>query len=484
MLLLISFAASDVAGVRLPKTSLLAPGPSLQSLSTGITAAERYLDGLHKPLGDGSAALAEYYGLPLRLRWQKSGEWVLAGEDRKAACGGLVCPNVTEIAQLRSGFGDEEARLTFRSAQDAGLVATLDVGTDWRPDAPGTVVFTITNASSAGGAADVYLYELRLGTFGEGIASPIELRVSTDDLAVLLRSFRYTVRHGSQHGYNYYRYRDRGDRADTLRRSIVDGGFGVNYDLRAPMWLQGRDLPDDFVFQVSSTTDGPELFHDCKAQSLSTSLAYPYRSKVCAVPIPSYLEIVRGDPFARAVQAIHVLDKYGDPDRDYSDGSARHTPLVIAQEQERLFSELGFGIPLCSPLGCETVDSSGVRTFQFGVLETLLGYRYGIEQSRRFADGLAALALDVQIGADDTVRTAAGDYYRPVQRGGFYLSWDSLFRFDQEKGIFYRGANQLINMPSEYLGMLATNMETTADAYAFLVLYRCAKYGSNCPVGW
>jgi hypothetical protein len=35
-------------------------------------------------------------------------------------------------------------------------------------------------------------------------------------------------------------------------------------------------------------------------------------------------------------------------------------------------------------------------------------------------------------------------------------------------------------MPPEYLGPKPTDSETTFDAYAFLLVYRCARYGVGC----
>jgi hypothetical protein len=131
-------------------------------------------------------------------------------------------------------------------------------------------------------------------------------------------------------------------------------------------------------------------------------------------------------------------------------------------------------------VGCKDGQASGIRTFQFGALSTLLGYQYGRPASRAYADAVARLVLDVQVGDDAVVRTARGDFYRPAHRGSFYLAWDASLRHREDKPYAYRLLDRALNMPDEYGGVLVSNMETTHDAYAFLVLYRCKKYGVAC----
>jgi hypothetical protein len=71
-------------------------------------------------------------------------------------------------------------------------------------------------------------------------------------------------------------------------------------------------------------------------------------------------------------------------------------------------------------------------------------------------------------------------FYRPAQKGAFYLSWNGSMRFAQNTPFGYQYLNDLLNMPSEYQGVLISDMETTFNAYAFLVLYRCEKYKIDC----
>ena len=56
-------------------------------------------------------------------------------------------------------------------------------------------------------------------------------------------------------------------------------------------------------------------------------------------------------------------------------------------------------------------------------------------------------------------------------------------RYAKSEPFGYGYLNELLNMPDEYRGVLVSDMETTLDTYAFLVLYRCKKYDIGCAVG-
>ena len=99
--------------------------------------------------------------------------------------------------------------------------------------------------------------------------------------------------------------------------------------------------------------------------------------------------------------------------------------LSIARDLEATFRRQGIGIPAClSRSYCFFGRASGVRTFQFGALETLLGYRFGDGIGRSYADAVARIALAVQVRGDSLVRTSGSTYYRPAALGSFYLNWD------------------------------------------------------------
>jgi hypothetical protein len=458
--------------------------PALEDLDAAIARAEAFVDGLYKPLDAAGGSLAEYYAVPLRVYYPADDLWRLAGEAETAFCRGLTCYPTTAVTGGANFETSETFAVEFRSPR-ALRAPLLGVHIEWDYSASEYAV-RVTNDrfEDAATAARVYLGDRYVATYGAGtVGEGTTLVLDKRDVRPL-QSFRYTIRHGNQAGQNYYWYRQDLEKYHRLAGFQERWGFGLDYDLRGPIWGHGTAYPDDMMFDADGR-DGTDAFRDCAIRSTRTPLAYPYRSKVCVAGPRAYAAVSRLDPLAPTIQALHALNKYGDPDRAFGGagpGPAR-TPVAAAAGLEQTFGRLGFGLPMCTPVGCKATVASAVRTFQFGALETLLGYDYGREASAAHADAAAALALRAQIGDDGVARTASGDYYRPAQRGGFYLSWDAALRYRLDRPFPYRQLDARLNMPAEYAGVVVTNMETTLDGYAFLVLYRCKKYGAGCPAG-
>jgi hypothetical protein len=138
---------------------------------------------------------------------------------------------------------------------------------------------------------------------------------------------------------------------------------------------------------------------------------------------------------------------------------------------------------VCAHLICADGVASGVRTFQFGALETLLGYRHRDTTSRSYADAVARLALDVQIPGGGRFDLAGVSYRRPAYGGSFLANWNRARNFSTMRpgltGVLGLaiGAKE---MEPEYVGIVPSNVEATTTAYAFLKLYRCLRFGVGC----
>jgi hypothetical protein len=222
-------------------------------------------------------------------------------------------------------------------------------------------------------------------------------------------------------------------------------------------------------------------FHDCAGGPTVASDSYLYESKVCRLGPEAFVRISGSDTLLRAIEAIHVLNRYNDPAHAYVDFAGRQTtPRGVARDLEATFDHLGFGMPACNPIGCDETKASGIRTFHFGALETLLGYRHGDEVSRHYADLAAGIALRVQIPPTGLVDASAGVYRRPNDSGGFYIAWDERFRWSSPNEGFTSVVSNLIGMAPEYQGVLTTNSETTFDGYAFLGTYDCLRFEGHC----
>jgi hypothetical protein len=460
--------------------------PSLPELNRALARANRYLTGLYKPVGPGSAVFSEYYGLPLRVYVSGHKRWLLAGQR------GAV------VSSPYAAFDMERSQVEFRSP-GADSSATLEVTVDWDANRSGYTI-TIVNArfDDRRATADLYLGDTFLGRLGrENVGASFRRSFPSTDIGQL-RSFRYTIRHAGQLARHYFAYRGENERATALANVMRHAGFALDYDLAAPIWAAGTRFRDQMPFDGGP--GGPDAYHDCDARLPSSSRAYPYRSKVCEAR-RAYVWNSHGDTLVAAAQGIHLLNRYADPRRTVHN---RRFPLGLpigwdprssmpkavsaisaARGLEATFREQGAGIPAClSRSYCFLGRASGVRTFQFGALETLLGYRFGDAVGRSYADAVARIALDVQVRDDSLVRAQNATFYRPAALGSFYLNWDRGRRLALGRSVpgrsLARGLYERLDMPPEYRGVIASNAETTLTAYAFLVLYRCERYGVGC----
>jgi hypothetical protein len=477
-------AMVDRLGAATPPRPGPAAAPSLDSLDLAMARGEVFLGGLYKPLGKAGAVQSEHYGLPIRVRFPRTGRWVLLGQGDGAPCPAEGCPSPTRIRSLSSTYADEAYELTFATpSRDDGL--RLRASVDW--GAPGgrwQVRVAALAFDDPVRSAEVWLDDVRLGTLaaGPGAASQPALRRSFPAQEVgHLRSFRYTIRHASQLAWLHAVSRGSTARSTALARFMLQAGFVPGRDLRAAIFGRGQDEPVDFSYRHEPFIDA---YGDCTLDPPATPLAYPYRSKACVADVRPYLLAARHDTLLPAIEALQALNRGEAPDSRYKDQSAllpmaTTTPSRTADVLEGRFDRLGFGVPRCTLFGCDKARASALRTFAFGMLETVLGYRNGEVSRRPYADAVANLALSVQIGDDGVVRAADRVLYRPALRGGFLSYWDRDRRYLKPSGIAQAAADHF-NMPPEYLGPRPTDSETGFDAYAFLALYRCARYKVGC----
>jgi hypothetical protein len=459
--------------------------PSLASLNAAITRAESFLDGLYKPLGRAGAVQSEYYGLPIRVRFPGYGRWVLLGQVEGVGCQAGDCPEPTRIRTLASSYASESYELTFATpATPEGLRLRAKVDWDTGGGRSYRVSVAVVAFEDRSTAAEIWLDDVLLGTVAPGAADGTQplLRRSFPVREVgHLRSFRYTVRHATQLAWLHAVSREDKARSDALARFMLKAGFVPGQDLRAAIFGRGRDAPRDFSYRHEPFLDA---YGDCELEPPATPTAYPYRSKACLADVRPYLLAARHDTLLPAIEALQALNRGEAPDSTYRDQSALLPTATTSASRtadalERRFDRLGFGIPRCTPLGCDKERGSALRTFTFGMLETVLGYSAGEVDRRPYADAVAHLALSVQVGDDGVVRAADRVAYRPALRGGFLSYWNSDRRYLKPTGVLQAVADRF-NMPAEYLGLRPTDSETGFDAYAFLALYRCARYQVGC----
>jgi hypothetical protein len=434
--------------------------PTLIQLDRTITAAEAYLDGLYKPLDEGNAVQSEYFGIPLRVFFTEKNHWALLGEDQAST-----------ITAEASSYSTESYRVSFENG-----AFTASVRVSWRPEGGFDLTFTPTTIRQP---VVVWLGSTRLGSY----KSPVQLVTTTvfhGRNTSELASLRYTVRHATQQAYMYWTARGDTVKATRLLHFLTSQGYTPERDVRAVLFDRSRTSSDALPFDK-------EAYQDCDHLPEAVSSAYPYRSKACQA-LWAYLDAGERDPFLQATYALQVLQKYQDPDHEYDQSLISDfwlqadTPRAAIAQLRRQWERTGFGIPSCTPFDCAEA-ASGIRTFTYGTLETELGYRYGDQTAMRFADAAARTTIAVQI-TGGIVRMPNGNAYRPVQNGSFPVYWDEQRRFAPPKGSLLTGAAMTLigetSMPAEYIGISPSNSETTFDAWAFLVRYRCLKYHTDC----
>lgn len=442
------------------RRTIATPAPSLPALTRAIALAEPFIDGLYAPRGDGTAAMAEYYGLPVRVRLG-DGPWLLPGEGDN---------RVERVSSVRDR---DVSDVTFRSGT-AVLTGRLTV--DWRPaPSPARITF-VPRALRGARRATLALQERPLTAVTPGDAGRPLVALVPGDRRALFRSFRFTVRHATNDAEQYALLRGRKDWAAALGTTARAGGFPAGRDIYAALWNASGAWPD--AMPVSATA-----YADCDHRLPADDASYLYRSKTCSLPSRAYLWLSTFDPLVGMLHGLHVLQRHHDPARRY--GDLDRDGISVAGEigrWERLF-RTNDGMPRCSPASCDLAWSSGVRTAVFGALETELGYGHDDRISRTYADRTAAVVLASQVRAPGVMRTAYGTLERPLQVGGFAIAWrpGGLLGFSPKllSRSIDRAADAL-SMPKEYTGFVASNAESALAAYAFLVRYRCRKYAVGC----
>ncbi|MGB0100355.1 MAG: hypothetical protein WBP61_08745 [Nocardioides sp.] len=467
LVLLVELVAAWGDGDREQVTSSVAP--SRERVDAAIADAERYVDRLYREVAPGRAVVSEYYGLPLRALVGSPGKWVRPGDPELSITSG-------EQSLLRESY-------LFEYVLDPAAPDPVELLTvvRWDQDDGSAEI----EVSQVGGDLDEPLsLSLDRRRLAEQRPSSTERVFSTrvaGDEYQLLRSLRYTIRHVTMMSAAAYAFRDRPDRARPLAALVRETGYDPEADVYSPIWGRGEREPDDFVFDES-------VYRDCTDPEVVPSMPesdgfYPYQSKVCTIPTWGYVAMSREDPLAVLAQGLHVLQRYGDPEHEYSDGEHLNTTVIdLVTEMERRYRTWG-GIAECLPGSCDTGATSTLRTVLFGMIETELAFGRGDEVSRTYADQIAADLLEHQVGQDGIVPTTRlGDLYRPAQAGGFFthVSNDRAGEPDSFTRKQMNLLADLLDIRPEYTGEITTNAETTLVAYAFLVHYRCARFGTDC----
>lgn len=447
--------------------------PTLEELNRSIEQGERYLNGLYKPLPNNEAVQSEASGVPLKAYFPDEQVWVLLGEDKTECSGGPDdCEVTTSLGSDQDDPTHDRYEVSFSTpTKRTALKAKVEV--NWALNKTQYQIQVTPEDVKA--PVELWLDNTKLVELKPGSTDKTERAFDNTDQSSL-RMLRFTIRHATQEAYLYWStYGHNPARAGALKKFLERNGFIPGFDLRAPLFDQGDNLPDDLPTDARS-------YPDCQVTAAETQYAYAYRSRVCLFQ-ELYIDNGERDPFLQAWAALTILMKYNDPNHPQPQNgqwTQGDTPNEVSTHLRGQWNRSGWGVPKCTPFSCG--ELSGIRTSVFGALETQLGYRFKDDQAKPFADAAAKVITQTQIGADGKIVADNGNvYFRPGQAGSFLTAWMPDLKFTQPStpalpvaiALYLKGARPT---PLEYQGVIPSNSETSFDALGFLQEYRCAKY--------
>lgn len=294
-------------------------------------------------------------------------------------------------------------------------------------------------------------------------------------------------------------------------------GNDIEADIHAPLFNMANGKRTDFIYQTGAPTyrdcvvqhDGcPNWWPADRYRGASTSgWGFSHRSKVCFWE-GGYTWILAQDPLGLQCQAIMTLNKVGNPDHQFFDawpfgvpGKPTMTPKGVATWVKNNYyrENVGatmWGIPVIG--GDDRISS--LRTNQFLVLTTLLGYKYRVAGWAAYADELANILLQVQVGGKDQpahgAKTAElGEICRPDYTGSQLYVWDKLDGSGtmsnnqvsaagvdveglglKDFGWLRQTINHYFNLPLDDEDFTLSTIETTATYCQALRVYLWHKY--------
>jgi hypothetical protein len=469
------------------------------TVELSLDLANSYIDSLYKdkyPAEVGSqneALMAEYPSVPLSIRLP-NGVIIRSGDDVRlvdilSPVTSIFSP-VTSILDPHNTKYDTNYDLKFRwresiiSIHDILVLHIVINHHYWTGSTYGTKL-TVFQKSFEGLAqqppipyADVYL-----GTRYIGTATPNKNALVLGDYVytgnndLLLRSIRYTERHSTELGYEWYLATGNSSKATKLSNELIHEGYRLHNDIYTPLFGTDRNLTDNYLYQ-----GGPNgVYRDCYIEPPIRPVSYQYHSKVCVFGVDFYIWYSKNnDWLVPVLWAIHMLNKYGGPNTKHFNGDSWESPREIARFAETKW----IGIGVQSPYD-QTVASS-VRTAAFDELETILGYRYGDARSMNFSNAatnaiqLAQVKSDGLVSQYDVNSNTTSEYERSNDIGGYYTSWKESFAYLATVSKLKQIFESLFNHPDENGDIKPSNAETTLTSAQALRTYDCYKYKHNC----
>jgi hypothetical protein len=483
---------------RIPIRNGGAPFLDHLTIQSDINLASSYINSLYKDNypnevdKPNEARISEYPSVPLLIKLP-DGTVTRAGDDVKifgilSSISSILFP-ITSISDPHNTKYDTNYDIIFRAkgpfflSVDRILVLHVIINHNyWTGSTYGTKM-TVIQKSFEGSKLSIPYVNVYLGSINIG---KVDARrnghilgnyVYTGNNDLNLRSIRYTERHSTELGYEWYLSTDDLLKANKISNQLIHEGYQLHNDIYSPLFGTDTKLSDNYLFQAGS--DG--VYRDCYLQPEVRQDSYQYHSKVCTFGVEFYIWYSKNyDSLLPMLWAIHMLNKHHSPDTKYSNGDSWQSPRQVA----RLVEEKWTGNGIQSPYDSEV--ASGIRTSVFTILESILGYRHGDTTSRSYADASIQVEHMVQVKSDgiislyDAGSGTTKQYERSNAIGGFYTSWKHPFIYVATISKLKQIFEWLFNHPDENGDIKPSNAETTFTSAQALRIYDCYKYGYNC----
>ena len=248
-------------------------------------------------------------------------------------------------------------------------------------------------------------------------------------------------------------------------------GFGA--DIYAPLWGLTADAELEQFFEMTP-------YHDCDLLLSGQGTAspqpwgvhwvgttaktqyYAYESEACIAP-STYITNTRSDYLVPALQALHVLNLYDNPDflYDHPNGGGTTSPTSIARWIETN-GWIGHGVKIA---GKDAAVASLTHTAAFLALESVLGWKYGDTTSRTYANNAADVLVAVLWGVDPNLPYQGstidkGVLTRTNQQNGPLRAWQNVSGAYQLAAQSYLSdAFDFEGMPREVGGLTVSDSE-------------------------
>ena len=308
------------------------------------------------------------------------------------------------------------------------------------------------------------------------------------------------------------------DNAKLLNWCNANWGNDIEADVHAPLFNMANNKRTDFIYQT-----GSPVYRDCSVthngcqnywqsdqyRGQSTSgWGFSHRSKVCFWE-GGYTWILAQDPLGLQCQAIQTLNKTANPNHVFYDAwptgalgtKPTMTPVGVANWVKNNYYRENVGATMWNvPVIGGDQRISSLRTNQFLVLTTLLGYKYRVAGWAAYADELANILTQVSVGGPDQpaygCKTAElGNICRPDYFGSQLFVWDKLDGTGamsnnqvsaagsgvtglglKDFGWLRQTLNYWFNLPVDDDDFTLSTMETTATYAQALKVYLYHKY--------